>query len=325
MNVLVTGACGLLGAHLMTAFGRRHTVLGVDRHPWWGDQPATLLQGDLCDARVIDTAVKQVRPDLLLHCAGWVNVEACERDPKGAFAANTEMTRDIVRAVGRACRVVYVTTDGIFTGTSAFATEEQSPAPRTVYGQSKLLGEQVVMEVNSNHLIIRTNFYGWSSGRKPTFAEWLYHALEQGSPITLFNDFFFSPIYVVDFVERLEALVNGGHRGIFHLCGKDRLSKGAFGRRLAEAAGFSLRHVQWGTLKDAPLIAPRPRDMSLDSGKFCRTTGLDVPGCTEGVQRFLRDRGHPLSQQFSPTPPQAPTRASAQTAISASAQPWDAS
>ena len=199
----------------------------------------------------------------------------------------------------RGCLLVYITTDGIFTGETPFATEDQPPAPRTVYGRSKLEGERAVAAATDNHLIVRTNFYGWSSGRKPTFAEWLYGALEQQRPITLFDDFFFTPIYVVDFVERLEVLMRSTHRGIFHLCGRDRVSKSDFGLRLARMAGLSVQHVRRGSLKDASLAAPRPRDMSLDSWHFCRLTGVDVPRCEEGLVRFLEDRHQLLSQRFS--------------------------
>ena len=70
------------------------------------------------------------------------------------------------------------------------------------------------------HLIVRTNFYGWSSGRKQTSAEWLHAALKTGQPITLFGDFFFTPIYIVDFVELLERLIETGYLGIIHLVGR---------------------------------------------------------------------------------------------------------
>ena len=148
------------------------------------------------------------------------NVDACERDPALAYASNADITRDIARAVPAGCLLVYIATDGIFVGDSPFATEESLPCPRTVYGRSKLHGEWNVKQATDNHLIVRTNFYGWSSGRKQTFAEWLYHSLDRGQPITLFDDFFFTPIYVVDLVVRLRLLIEGGHRGTFHLCGK---------------------------------------------------------------------------------------------------------
>ena len=299
MKILVTGACGLLGSHVMAALSGQHDVVGIDRHPWWGDRAAAMLSGDLHQPGVLEAALEQTVPDAVIHCAALVHVDACERNPALALTCNATLTQRLARAVPRGCLLVYISTDGIFTGETPFTTEDQPPAPRTVYGRSKLEGERVAAATTDNHLIVRTNFYGWSSGRKPTFAEWLYGALEQQQPITLFDDFFFTPIYVVDFVERLEALMRSTHRGIFHLCGRDRVSKNDFGLRLATMAGLPVRQVRRGSLKDAPLAAPRPRDMSLDSGRFCRLTGLDVPRYEAGLSRFLEDRTQLLSQRFS--------------------------
>lgn len=173
--------------------------------------------------------------------------------------------------------------------------EEEPPRPRTAYGKSKLQGEREVRSACSRRLVIRTNFYGWSSGRKTTFAEWLYGALKTRQRITLFEDFFFTPIYVMDLAERLAALIETDQGGLFHLAGADRISKEAFGKRLAELGHLSLENVQRGTLSQASLSADRPRDMSLSSERFVRTTGLTLPGCGEGIRRFLDDRDRSLS------------------------------
>jgi len=257
-----------------------------------------VLVGDLVTPGVITDTVAAVSPDVLIHCAGMVNVDACEQDPALAYACNTDITRRLAHAVGPRCLVVYITTDGIFKGDRPFAIEEQLPCPRTVYGRSKLHGEWEVELATRNHLIVRTNFYGWSSGRKQTAAEWLYHALAAGQSITLFDDFFFSPIYVVDFVERLALLIESEHRGIFHLCGKDRVSKGQFGALMAEAANLSLKNVRSGSIDDAHLVAPRPKDMSLSGERFRRITGVDAPGCLAGLLRFVADRGRSLGARF---------------------------
>lgn len=298
MKVLITGACGLLGSHLMAWLSRGHEVVGMDRHPWWGDCPVNLWVADLTQPGVLSDAVQRIDPDGVIHCAALANVDACEQDPALAYSCNAELTRSLARAVSPKTLFVYITTDGIFKGDVPFASEERMPCPRTVYGRSKLQGEWEVQLATENHLIVRTNFYGWSSGRRQTSAEWLYHALEREKPITLFEDFFFTPIYVVDFVERLEALLEGPYRGIVHLSGGERVSKSQFGTRMAQTAGLSLVKVRYGSIRDVPLAAARPRDMSLDCSRFRRLTGLELPDCLTGLRRFLKDRGKALSARF---------------------------
>lgn len=283
----------------MASLSRRFAVRGVDRHPWWGDEPMDVLVGELDDPAFVERAVKPA-PDILIHCAAWVNVDACEQEPERAYAANAALTRRLVRAVSPECLVVYLSTDGVFPGEAPLAREEDSTAPLTVYGRTKVQGEQEVAQATDNHLIVRTNFYGWSSGRKPTFGEWLYRALAREEPVTLFTDFFFTPIYVMDLGERLTRLLEGAVRGIVHLGGRDRLSKHAFGLLMAEVGGLSTAHVRAGSLEQMPSRARRPRDMSLSSERFVRLTGCELPETRAGLQRFLADRTRPLSARVAP-------------------------
>jgi dTDP-4-dehydrorhamnose reductase len=297
VKVLITGAGGLLGAHLAAALAADHDVTGTDRHPWWGDAAIDFVEGDLGVPGFIEATVQRVRPDVLIHCAGLVNVDRCEEEPALAYTTNAEVTGRLARLMPPSGLFVYITTDGIFSGDCPFATETWLPCPRTVYGRSKLQGEWEVQIATRSHLIIRTNFYGWSSGRKATAGEWLYHALERGQPVTLFQDFHFTPVYVVDLVERILALIAGGHRGIFHAGGRDRVSKYDFGLLMAVAGELPTAGIRAGSIEEASLRAARPRDMSLDSSRLLQVTGLGPPDCADGLRRFVADRLRPLSRR----------------------------
>jgi dTDP-4-dehydrorhamnose reductase len=294
MRALVTGACGLLGSHVAAALSRECDVVGIDRHPWWGDVPIELREGDLRDRDFLRAAVADAAPQLLIHCAAMVDVDACEDQPEEAYAYNAEVTRGLARTVAPDCLFVYITTDGVFVGDRPMRSEADLPCPRTVYGRSKLHGEWEVQLATHNHLIVRTNFFGWSSGRKQSSAEWLYSALQEQRAITLFDDFFFTPLYVMDLVERLLQLAERRQRGLFHIVGRDRVSKYEFGLELAQAAGFSCANVKRGSIEDARFRASRPRDMSLDSVRMAQASGWDVPACRGGLHRFIEDRDRTL-------------------------------
>lgn len=303
MRILLTGATGLLGSHIAAALQTGHDVTGADRHPWWGDRPLQVEHADLADPAEADRLCASVRPEVLFHCAALVNVDACERSPEQAFAINAAMPARLARAAGPECLFVYIATDGVFRGETAFASERTEPAPRTVYGASKLQGERDVAAAAPNHLILRTNFFGWSSGRKQTSAEWLYRALEQQQAITLFDDFHFTPIYVVDFVAAMLRLVEARARGLYHLAGGERVSKYDFGMELARQAGLATTNVQRGSIDDARLAAARPKDMSLSTARAAGVLGAPLPGIRDGIGRFLADRGRPLSARVRGTLP----------------------
>lgn len=300
MTTLVTGAGGLLGSHVTTVAASRGRTIAVDRRPWWGDAAVESVAGDLLEPGWIQQVIADAAPSLIVHCAAMVDVDACEGDPALAEHINGLLPRSIAAAAPAGCKVVYISTDGLFDGQQRDATEERLPCPRTAYGRSKLRGEWEMQLATPNHLIVRTNFFGWSSGRKRTSAEWLFKALEDGQPITMFDDFFFTPMYVVDFVERLWALVDRDARGIVHVAGADRLSKHEFAIALAEAAGLSTSAVSRGRIADAALAADRPRDMSLKSVRFESLTGLAAPSCRDGLRRFAADRGSSLRHRMLP-------------------------
>lgn len=306
MRVLVTGASGLLGAHMLAGVPFGATAAGFDRHPWWGDRPAELRVGDLLSPDDLDAAMSDIMPDVVVHCAAMVNVDECERDPQAAFTFNSELTRRVVGSAPKGSLFVYINTDGLFGGERPFVDELTQPAPRTVYGRSKLEGELVVREATPHHLILRTNFYGWSSGRKLSSAEWLHNALAAGDQITAFDDFYFTPIYVCDLVEALYRLVGAGHRGVFNVCGGERVSKYDFAMKMAAQAILPTSGVRRGSVDDAHLAAPRPKDMSLDCTKVERVLGVPMPDCDTGLRRFLAHRNVPLSHRFTTTPDPTP-------------------
>jgi dTDP-4-dehydrorhamnose reductase len=115
--------------------------------------------------------------------------------------------------------------------------------------------------------------------------------------VTLFDDFFFTPVYVVDFVAAMLRLIDAGARGLYHLTGSERVSKYEFGMEMARQSRLATDHVTRGSIDDAHLAAPRPKDMSLSSDRAAAILGARLPGFRTGLARFLADREKPLSER----------------------------
>jgi dTDP-4-dehydrorhamnose reductase len=223
-----------------------------------------------------------------------VDVDACERDPERAMRVNAGLVRDLVSDLDPDCLLVQISTDAVFDGTASFRRERDVPAPRNVYGRSKLAGEMEAAR-HPHNLIVRTNLYGWSSGRKKTSAEWMYGALRRQEDIVLYTDYFFTPLYAADLADILAALIGRGARGLFHVAGGERVSKHGFGEtmaRLMGTRGASMDHVKKGLFREGRHDAPRAADVSLDGGRAAAFSGIPAPTCEAGLVRFLNENPH---------------------------------
>ena len=229
-------------------------------------------------------------PQVVIHTAAWVDVDGCQVNPAKAKESNETLTKLVVSASPKKAKIVYISTEQVFPGNKAYAKESDPTRPINIYGRTKLAGEQIVQESGRPHLIVRTNFFGWSSGRKKTFGEWLIQSLRAKQPIRLFTDFYFTPLYAGLMVDRLEHLLKKDAQGVVHLGGRDRVSKYEFGKKLARMSGLSFCSVKDARMDSVASLAPRPKDISLNSGRAEALLGTKSPALGKSLQLFLRDK-----------------------------------
>ncbi|MEK7300225.1 MAG: sugar nucleotide-binding protein, partial [Nitrospirota bacterium] len=139
--------------------------------------------------------------------------------------------------------------------------------------RSKALAEEWVQAAYPKSLILRTNFFGWGHRYRQSFSDWLIYNLRAGKPLTLFDDVYFTPILADRLALAAHELVEKGASGIFNLVGPTRLSKYEFGLRVSDYFSLPTNLINRGQLSLATLLAPRPRDMSLDSSKAQQVLG----------------------------------------------------
>jgi len=182
----------------------------------------------------------------------------------------------------------------VFEGACGAYTEDDEPAPASVYAKSKLRGEREVFDHHPSALVVRVNIYGWNAQPKRSLAEWMLDQLHRKKCLNGFVDVFFCPMLANDLAEILLDMLDRGLTGIYHVVGSERISKYEFGRRIAVAFGFDPEWVRPIRLADAQLRALRPLDVSLNTEKISRTLGRLMPGVNESLNRFLalRDRGY---------------------------------
>jgi len=289
MKILVTGCSGLLGQYLLRRLGEGNVILGIDRNPRSFPFRGKWKQCDLRDSQQLCEIMGKFNPQVVIHAAAWVDVDGCQKNPEKAKESNETLTQLVVNASPKKAKIVYISTEQVFPGKKPYAKESDPTRPLNVYGRTKLAGEKVVQKSGRPHLIIRTNFFGWSSGRKKTFGEWLIQSLREKKPIRLFTDFYFTPIYAGLMPDRLELLLKKDAQGIVHIGGKDRVSKYEFGKRLAQLSGLSFSGIKAARMASADTLAIRPKDISLDSCKAQAIIRRSSISLTYSLRKFLQE------------------------------------
>lgn len=279
LKILITGGSGLLGLNVAAYFCGQHRVtLGLHHTQAYLagvnviQLPSTTTTDDFA------SVISATEYDVVIHAAGFTDVDACESDPVTAMNVNAILSRNVAiccRSAG--IKLVHISTDHLFDGTQAQSDENTVPSPLNQYAITKLLAEQYVAEVLPEALIIRTNFFGWGHLKKRSFSDWIIQSLQDEHVINLFDDVFFTPILIHVLAEKIDNLLALNASGIFNVCSDERISKYEFGVKISEIFGFNKNLISSTTVKSLNLKADRPRDMSLDNAKLKRVTSSTMP------------------------------------------------
>ena len=255
-----------MGSALLARLGS-HAV-GTWRHPAPGGIALELGSVARSPALAAD-AVARADADVVYVAAGMTWVDGCEEDPSTAGAAN----RDGPAALAAAARAagghtVFFSTEYVFDGTAGPYRESDPPRPLSVYGRTKLEGEQAVLDADPGALVVRTTVVWGPEPNGRNFAHQLARRLRVGDPMTVPDDQASSPTYNEDLVDATTALVEADVSGVVHVAGAEVMDRAAFARRLAGAMGLDAGLVHPVPTATLDQRAPRPLRAGLDIGRL---------------------------------------------------------
>ncbi|MGH7741805.1 MAG: dTDP-4-dehydrorhamnose reductase [Candidatus Eiseniibacteriota bacterium] len=280
MKILVTGAGGMLAKAVEAALERS----GQDQ---WSMKTHQALN---VTAPHLTAMIGEYQPDWILHLAAFTQVDNCEEQESHAFKVNAEGARNVARAaVDLGAAVLMVSTDYVFSGESNAPYREDDPTgPLSVYGKSKLAGEEAVREVAPDqHLIVRTSWLYGHGGRN--FVDTILERVKAGEPLKVVEDQLGSPTWTVDLAEGLLRLISRDARGTFHCTNRGECSWFDLAGYVLAQSGLeaSLTRTDSASLGRP---APRPKYSVLNLDKFERFTEWKMPEWRSAVDRYLASR-----------------------------------
>ena len=257
MRILIPGANGMLGHALTAVLSKQHKLIGLD-----------LPDLDITDLSAVRSAISTHHPDLLINAAAYTDVDGCESNSDLAFSVNAMGPHNLALV----CKeldipLVHISTDYIFDGKSPVPYKESDkPNPQSIYGESKLQGEQYVRELTDKHCIIRTSWLYGEHGKN--FVATMLRLAAERDEFGVVNDQVGSPTYTVDLAKAISELITETAYGAYHITNSGSCTWYEFTREIFRQAGIEGVKVKPITTEVLKRPAPRPKYSVLDNSKW---------------------------------------------------------
>ncbi|WP_457557361.1 SDR family oxidoreductase [Candidatus Harpocratesius sp.] len=297
MKVLIIGANGFLGRKVIELYQKTDDVFGADvvlkQFPF--DCP--ILKLDITNADEVMQCLTEYKPDLSILTAAMTNVDACEYFPDRAYAINALGPKNVAHAVKQiGGKLIYISTDFIFDGSRGNYSETDAPNPLSIYGKSKLQGEQFILDEGVRACICRTSvLYGWpGAGQRDNFFSWAYKSLVAGKTLSIIDGQITTPTLVNDLAECIYWMRDFENSEIFHTAGPEAVSRLVFVEKIMETMiTKNLKERLFpnlGTIERITTLkqkAIRPADSSLNTTKIQTTWESHFLGVSEALSRLF--------------------------------------
>ena len=271
----------MLGTELVAAARARSLSLV----PW------DLPDFDLTDRDATLRAIEAARPAVVIHGAAWTDVDGCEADPAKAFLVNGRATAHVAEACREiGARMVMVSTDYVFPGDRSEPwVEDDRPGPLSVYGWSKLVGEEAVRSLGAAGVVARTAWL-YADHAKNFLLTMLALGRERDE-LSVVDDQRGSPTFAADLAERLLDLATSSVSGTFHATNTGSVTWHGFAKAIFAGAGLDVR-VKSVTTAEFPRPARRPANSVLADTRFTAAGLPAMPSWESGLARCLARLGH---------------------------------
>jgi dTDP-4-dehydrorhamnose reductase len=276
MKLLVTGAGGMLGRDVMLAAGNAgHEVIGFGH-----------TELDIADEAAVGAKIEGERPDVVINCAAWTDVDGAEEAEEAATRVNGAGAGSVAAAAASVgASVVYVGSDYVFDGGKGEPyVETDQTAPLSAYGRSKLAGEEATRAANKRHFIVRSAWLFGAGG--PNFVETMLRLAADHGEVLVVRDQVGSPTYTWHLAYGIVRLIEGVEFGIHHMAAAGACSWYEFAREIFEQARVECK-VMSATTEMLGRPAPRPAYSALRSE---REHAIELPAWQDGLAAYLSQR-----------------------------------
>lgn len=252
-----------------------------------------LFTADVSDLKQMQSVFEWAKPDVVIHTAAIGSVDFAEKNREETRKVNVGGT-EVIAALCQIfkCRLIYISSNAVFDGSTPFYSETAPVNPINYYGQLKVEAENIVRKSDMPWAIVRPILmYGWPyEGERDNPVVWWVRSLENGKPIKVVDNVFNKPLPAWSCAEVVWEVIRQQRTGIYHAAGRDHLSLYQFALQVAEVFDLDANLITPVPDSFFPEIALRPRDTSFDTSKMERELGVKPIGVKDGLLRMKSER-----------------------------------
>ena len=288
MKILITGSKGQLGNELQRIIKDGYSEIGQVSENIKNSEvfPLDIDELDITKLEDVKRVLNEIKPDVVINCAAATNVDGCESNQDLAFKINAKGPRNLALVCEEiGAKLVQVSTDYVFSGKGYTPlTEYDIPAPYSVYGKTKLKGEEYVREFSSKYFIVRTAWlYGYVG---KNFVYTMMRLGEEKEELTVVNDQKGNPTHANDLAHHILKLIETEEYGVYHCTGKGECTWYDFASLIMELSGRKCRVIPV-TSEQYKTPAKRPEYSSLDNMMLRCTVGDEMRDWKEALKSFM--------------------------------------
>lgn len=285
-RLLITGCNGQLGRAINEMYKDRTDIELINTDIFEGDGIRSM---DISDIDSVIKLVSEVKPYAIINCAAHTNVDGCEKDVDGAYKINAIGPRNLsIAATETKSKMFHISTDYVFAGDAVKPyTEFDTPNPKSMYGSTKLAGENFVKEFSDRHFIVRT---AWLYGDGKNFVRTMLKLSENNDVVNVVSDQVGSPTSTKVLADIIDKLVFTDNYGTFHGTCEGVCSWAEFTEEIFRLKGIATKvkkitSEEYGAMY--PAAAKRPAYSVLDNYMLRLTTGYMVQNWREAIKKYL--------------------------------------
>ena len=283
MKILITGAFGQLGYALSNRLQDGHEIIRTGRRIPAGKHGIKL---DIQNKIMVQNVIDVTQPDLIINLAAMTSVDGCELNPDLAREINIAGVQHLCDSFDG--KIIHFSTDYVFNGENGPYSEEDAVCPISVYGETKLASERILLNHNPNHLVIRGNvIYDDSSSTKASFLNWVVNSLKEQKEINVVDDQINNPTWTESLADITAICIEKDVVGIVHWGDADYKNRFEFAIQIAEKYKLDTNLIHAIPTKELKQPASRPLKSGLKSDKLIEALNVVPPSIDDCLNAII--------------------------------------